>query len=186
MHRVPLVLGALVLASAAIAEQRWPTVTIDHVAQVAMPNQPRHEVEPATFSDGGNSDHNQHIYTVDEPNSRYVVNTGVYPANARTVDAWTTLQRYVDGPVHDSQIKWQTVRRTTHYDAPAVEAIGNRRDGKVFRIFVLLAGNRYIYLAYTGPAGTEKNSFVNLFFQSLLPKSRNYWQPCTAETTCVD
>ena len=186
MHRVALAIGAFLMANAAMAEEQWPTITIDNIAQVSMPRQPQHDV--VTREAGNEHEHLEHRYIVNEPKASWQLLTGVYPTGARNIDARVTMQGTLDGNIHQFDVKWETLRWHTYYDAPAVEAVGvSRSDGRrVLRLFTMLAGNRYFLLVYDGPSGTEKSPFVNLFFASFLPKSRNYWRPCTAGTACVD
>lgn len=169
VHRAALAIGACLMASAALAQGGWHTVTIDNVATVEMPGE-------AQYENTSNSGRTEHRYVVLLPGPRrYAVLAGLHTTSG-SVDVEGTMRNQLNAEAAENQGgKWKSVRWTTHYEALAVEATGITRQGYAIRIFNVLKDRRYIRLRYQGPVGTEAELEADLFVKSLLPMSRDYW-----------
>lgn len=163
-----IVLSLVLVGGAAGAEAGWrPLTGPDSSYVIDVPGDP--DPSESDVTGEGPRRLEWHIVFVDVGRTTYVIQTGVYPADADMSDPTSLLndrltglrRRLVGGDY--SSVEW-----ISHKSSPAVDAIGEM-EGMAIRSFSVLKGRRVINLVYVGPKDTARSPEAERFIGSLTP-----------------
>src|SRR5262245_54879791 len=128
MHRLALIIGVLMLATAAHAQPVWQTTTADNAATAEMPGKADYTPKPITSKD--TPTYTMHQYIVEADDRSYVMQTAVYPSTVKA-DLPAGIKGAAKGLAGG---KWESVRRIKHAGLTAMEAVGVK-DGSAIRSY---------------------------------------------------
>jgi len=167
MRFVTLLLATLLMTGNAVAQVFWLTIEgPQRVFTVQLPDKPEYKTSPLKSPAG--TAFTLHSYLLTRGPIDYVVQTETYPVDIDVVRPQAVLQAALDATApYLATGKWDKIAWTQVQGAPAAEALGTFKDGRVFRNLVVLKGRQFYSLGFRGPLGMNKLADTDRFFASL-------------------
>jgi hypothetical protein len=160
-------LAAAAFATSAVAQVFWLMIEgPERVFTVQMPDKPEYKI--STLKSPAGTAFALHSYLLTRGPIDYVVQTQTYPPDIDVSKPQAVLQAALDATAtYLVGGKWDKIAWTQIQGAPAAEALGAFKDGRVFRNLVVLKGSQFYSVGFRGPQGMNKLADTDRFFASL-------------------
>ena len=168
-RRFLLTAGAVALPSIGHAQRKldipnkWYAVrVVENAFTVEMPGVPDHRLINDVSARG--MPFTLHSYSLESGGFSYVAQTALYPDDVDVTQPRRVLEASLDGRASRlASRRWDRTDWREIDGGASVESIGSVRAGAMLRLLSLLKEQRFVSLAFLGPAvdGPEANRFFN-------------------------